>query len=960
VTNLTATECYFRLANTNDTDGGGFSDAFERLVTHTDPNDPADDRLVPVVGLSVIDSVAIEQYPTNTTRFRLSRLGGYVSWPLQVHCGLSGTATYAVDYSLAPATVVGTNVTVTFSPGQTTVELTLTAVPDSQVEGTETATLTLRGAAGYEIDPAHSAVTGWILEQYQYTYTTVADFRQGTMMGLEAVQGVGDGQLQFTGNLPPQFPFIAVACSGRGTVVRINTTNGTVIGEYRTTPAGLVYNGDTGLGPQPSRTTVDLFGNVWVANRNDDLTINGTPNGSITRIGLIIGGSRFDKIGTNYVPNPNGQYVAISNAVYNTCIDRDGDGFIRTSRGLGDILAWNNGGNVDSGGGVATADDEAITEYVRVPTTGTRTVAVDKFNDIWVGGHREGPTHPNHPHIHLKVNGLTATVVPGSVFTPTKESGTAYGGYGGVIDRLGNLWSSDNSGATLLWLQPPTNYPPQPDRDWKLLTAPDVNMYGIAVDPVYPYIWQSSGGGNNYVFRWNTNGTPVTNRYGQTITHYHGQTKSQGLVVDTNGHVWVAHGQGYTTIGHLDTNGTWLGNVTLSLNGLWAEYYSNVDLLGFPVLTGWESQINFGWTDKWPQSPPVPTNAFSVRWSGLIRAQTNGAHIFYVTAEPGAAVRLRVNGTVIIDNWANPGPNPIELAGTNWLGTNIGYSIQLEYAHRLANQPPRIRLSWKAPGMENVEVIPWDRFDWDGRGPTGLSVDAAGKIWAGCYDGNCVMRIDPNAGPIVLTTNVVGGVTNIITNHVGFVDLAVDLGNGTWHPAPYDQPAQPYNYSDMTGFNNRIVNPTLQPLKGYWIAVHDSGIEHQLWNKVSWTASVPEGCSIEVFVRAADERTELGRATFVQVTNNVYFPAIRGRYIEIRLALVRDDPAKQPVLYDLTLHGTSSGFAGDLLLYGGWAEEGQDAMFWTELVGVEPMRYRWFRSYPWETNWVEVTGATNW
>jgi hypothetical protein len=35
-------------------------------------------------------------------------------------------------------------------------------------------------------------------------------------------------------------------------------------------------------------------------------------------------------------------------------------------------------------------------------------------------------------------------------------------------------------------------------------------------------------------------------------------------------------------------------------------------------------------------------------------------------------------------------------------------------------------------------------------------------------------------------------------------------------------------------------------------------------------------------------------------------------------------------------------------------------MFWTELVGVEPMSYRWYRAYPWETNWVEVVGATNW
>jgi len=392
VTNLTATESYFRLANTNDTDGGGFSDAFERLVTHTDPNDPADDRIMPLIGISVIDSVAIEQYPTNTARFRLSRLGGYVSWPLQVQCGLSGTATYAVDYSLGPATVIGTNVTVTFSPGETTVELTLTAVPDSQAEGTETATLTLRGDVGYEIDPAHSAVTGWILEQYQYTYTTVADFKQGTMMGLEAVQGAGDGQLQFTSNLPPQFPFIAVACSGRGTVARINTTNGTVIGEYRTTPAGLVYSGDSGPGPQPSRTTVDLFGNVWVANRADVVTINGTNYGSVTRIGLIIGGSRFDKIGTNYVPNSNGQYVAISNAVYNTCIDRDGDGFIRTSRGLADILPWDNEGGVDSEGGVSTADEEAISEYVRVHCTGTRTIAVDKFNDILGRGNGESRT----------------------------------------------------------------------------------------------------------------------------------------------------------------------------------------------------------------------------------------------------------------------------------------------------------------------------------------------------------------------------------------------------------------------------------------------------------------------------------------------------------------------------------------------------------------------------------------
>jgi len=47
-------------------------------------------------------------------------------------------------------------------------------------------------------------------------------------------------------------------------------------------------------------------------------------------------------------------------------------------------------------------------------------------------------------------------------------------------------------------------------------------------------------------------------------------------------------------------------------------------------------------------------------------------------------------------------------------------------------------------------------------------------------------------------------------------------------------------------------------------------------------------------------------------------------------------------------------FTGDL------AEEGQAGVFWPGMNGPEPMRYRWFRAYPWETNWVEVVGATNW
>jgi len=935
LTNEPAGNCFYILGATNDTDGGGLSDAFERLVTHGDTNDPADDYLIPLVGIKVTDSVAYENDPSNTAAFAFWRRGGYRMQPLTVCFQISGTATNGADYTLSSVTNSGTNFFITFPPFETNVQVMLTPISDTNLDGTKIVTLTLNtNSSGYVLETNHTSATAWILEEYSRKYTTVADFNLGVLDGLEAVTNADDGHLQFKTNLPPQFPFINVACSYRGTIVRINTTNGTVIGEYLTAPGGLAFSGDaTGPGPEPSRTTVDQYGNVWVANRNDNRTINGTNYGSITRIGLILG-TRFSKINGVFYPDPSGQYVSLSNAVYNTCIDRDGDGFIRTSAGLADILPWNNSSGVDSDGGVSTADDEAITEYTRVPSTGTRTIAVDKFNDIWVGGHTGNNTH-------LKVSGLLASPIPGSVFD-------AYaGGYGGVIDGLGNLWSSGTISESLVRLVPPAVFPPQPGVDWGTLNA--LLGYGIAVDPVYPRLWQTHYGD---VRCWNLDGTPLTNSSG-VISFPHGSGDSQGLAVDANGHVWVAHHMGATTtVGHLNTNGTWVGNVNLQVSGLWAEYFGNTNLAGMPLLTNVEGPVEFGWTNAWPSSP-VSASSFSARWSGIVTPQVQGNHVFYVSADAGAAIRLTVNGTLIIDNWGNPGTNAIALAGTNWLGTNISYDLRLEYAH-VANEP-QVRLSWLEPGAPAVETIPVECFqslNGHDNGATGISVDAAGKIWAGCFESDTAVRIDPNSGPMVVTDGV--------TNHTGLVDMVVSLGDGSWHQAPYNIEAHPYNYSDMTGFNERVVNPSFKPFKGYWMVVNDSGNAGQLWNKVAWSAAQTDGCSIEVYVRAADDRQALGRGVFVPTTNNVVLPAIRGRFVEVRLSITRDDPSRQPLLNDLTLYGISSGLLGDLFLDDQIGDEGGDAIFQPNLTGAAPMSYQWFISYPWMTNqMVQVSGATN-
>ena len=102
---------------------------------------------------------------------------------------------------------------------------------------------------------------------------------------------------------------------------------------------------------------------------------------------------------------------------------------IHKSSGLGSILSWDNAGGADDSGGVSTAADECILLYVRTAATGVRTVAVDANNDVWVGG--------TGNRVHELIDGETGIPVPGTQF----NLGT--GGYGGLVDSNGVLWSAN-------------------------------------------------------------------------------------------------------------------------------------------------------------------------------------------------------------------------------------------------------------------------------------------------------------------------------------------------------------------------------------------------------------------------------------------------------------------------------------------------------------------------------------
>lgn len=324
--------------------------------------------------------------------------------------------------------------------------------------------------------PAAAAIGG-----RSRTYSHDADFDEGAMSNL--VRSRPD-QLEL-GDTTTRFPFLWVAVSSKGTIVKIDTKTGKVLGEYRTAPAG--------QGTNPSRTSVDTSGNVWAGNRDDS---------SIVHIGL---------------------------AENHQCIDRNRNGRIDTSTGLGDVLDWTNAGSADTGGGVSTALDECILHYTLVDSSGTRHVSVTADDDVWVSG-------TGNRRFDL-IDGSTGAIL-------RREGSVGYGGYGGLTDANGVIWSAR---PLLRWdpARPLTN------DDSRRYTH---DSYGLCIDSKGK-VWNTALSGNQ-IREFTPDGRLLA-------THRHGAEHAQGCVIDGNDHVWVAHSllDGHDTVGHLLPDGRWIGNV---------------------------------------------------------------------------------------------------------------------------------------------------------------------------------------------------------------------------------------------------------------------------------------------------------------------------------------------------------------------------------------------------------------
>lgn len=106
-----------------------------------------------------------------------------------------------------------------------------------------------------------------------------------------------------------------------------------------------------------------------------------------------------------------------------------------------------------------------------------------------------------------------------------------------------------------------------------------------------------------------------------------------------------------------------------------AQYYSNINLLGNPIVTRNEGSINFDWSNGSPDNL-ISKDNFSARWTKNENLSA-GLYIFTVTADDG--IRVIVDGVTLIDKFID---QPSSTYTSNKYLSAGNHEIKLEYYER--------------------------------------------------------------------------------------------------------------------------------------------------------------------------------------------------------------------------------------------------------------------------------------
>jgi large repetitive protein len=396
----------------------------------------------------------------------------------------------------------------------------------------------------------------------EQTYTLNADFDQGVLNNVNH-DAPNNDQLQLNSQSLPE-PFMWIAQTNEGIIVKIDTRTGRQVGRYPSTfaadcpdcpaPDGQGRNS----GWYPSRTAVDLNGDVWVANRSFGV------QGSVTKIG----------------------------STPSSCVDRNGNGVIDTSHDAdGDGLI-----NMDDPAEYLGQADECLIKSipVGVPNAVLRAIALDQDGKLWVGSYTLGQAY--------KVDPTTGTVL-----TTINLQTTPYGFV--VKDNylysaaLGQPVARANLSASPITVQ--------------LMNCP--NNYGITVNRAGVAWFGNTGGGILQAdFADPANGCPANGVCIESCKSFGGDSH-YGLTVDGDDQIWAAS-PGSGEVQKYDPAGNLLGNaftggqpygVAIGHDGkIWTAAWYNVSSIE-PGAVGGPPGATASYSTDYPGHPSLYNYTYS-------------------------------------------------------------------------------------------------------------------------------------------------------------------------------------------------------------------------------------------------------------------------------------------------------------------------------------------------------------
>jgi beta-glucosidase len=125
-------------------------------------------------------------------------------------------------------------------------------------------------------------------------------------------------------------------------------------------------------------------------------------------------------------------------------------------------------------------------------------------------------------------------------------------------------------------------------------------------------------------------------------------------------------------------------------HGLKAEYFSNLDLQGPPVLTRIDPEVDFVWKEA-GGAEVLPRN-FSVRWTGVLVPPDDGEYQIDFTGDDG--YRVWLDGTLLFEDW---GRHP-RSTRTKSLHLEKGHAYALKIEYFETTRGAQARLLWTPPG----------------------------------------------------------------------------------------------------------------------------------------------------------------------------------------------------------------------------------------------------------------------